>query len=105
MVAKRDEQRGMFDVELEDEDFEAAIKEWIDLKSTRQTLAAVKRRIDEGKERHNIKSMDDGQRVRVGEYTFETKARSGGDFHMPPWETVGMAGLRSIGGPDLKVVD
>jgi hypothetical protein len=106
MVAKPDPQAGMFDVELDDPDFEGAIREWIAFKPQRTELAKIERRIAEGKERNNIKSLEDGTRVRLGEYTFEAKARSGGGFPMPQWETVGIAGIRELGGPpDLKVVE
>lgn len=106
MVAKRDEQAGMFDVELDDEDFEAAIREWIAFKPQRTEMAKIRRRIEEGKERQNIKGLEDGQRVRLGEFTFEAKTRAGGGFVMPEWKTIGMHGLRELGaGPDLKVVE
>lgn len=98
MVAqpKEDPQSGMFDVVIEDEDYEAAIREWLAMKPTRSELAKIKRRLDEGAERNNIKSLDDGARIRIGAFTAEAKTRQGGGFAMPEWETRGLAGLRPL---------
>lgn len=95
-VAKQDQQAGMFDHEWDDEELEGAISEWIALGEMRSQLAKIKRRIDEGKERNGIKDLAEGDRVRVGEFTFEARNRSGGGFEIPEWQTVGMAGLRAI---------
>lgn len=99
MVAqpREDPQSGMFDVEIDDPDFEAAIAEHIGFKETRAAMAKVKRAMVEGAEKHDIKALEDGTRVRVGAYTFEVKARAGGGFEMPEWETRGMANARRIG--------
>lgn len=93
---KEDPQSGMFDVVIDDEDYEAAIREWIALKPSRKQLAAIRRRLTDGAERNNIKSLDDGARIRIGDFTAEAKTRQGGGFEIPEWETRGLSGIRPL---------
>lgn len=97
MVAqpKEDPQAGMFDVEIDDEDYEAAIREWISLKDSRKTLSAIKRRMKEGEERNNVKSLEDGTRLRIGDFAAEIHTRQGGGFEIAEWETRSVANVRS----------
>ena len=94
---KVDPQSGLFDHEIEDPEFEDALLNHIKETETRARLASIARRIEEGKERHDIKSMEDGARVRVGSVTFVTKARSGGGFPMPKWDTIGIGNIAEEG--------
>lgn len=93
---KEDPQAGMFDHVIEDEDFEAAVREWHSLEKQRERLSALRRRMREGAERNDVKSLDDGARVRLGAYTFDVKARSGGGFEIPSWDTKTAANYRPI---------
>lgn len=101
MTMAEDEQRGMFDEEVEgDDELEEAMgtlsgyamqlaifKEQHPTRGTvNKARKLVKERLENFAREHELRG---GERIRVGRYVIPVVARSGGDFNVPSWSKVG----------------
>lgn len=98
MVAepKRDEQSGMFDVEIDDEELEAALIEHIETAEIRREQGRIQKRIKQGKERIGLADFLDGQRVRIGSVVFESAVVERDGFEVEPSRGVRMRGVQVL---------
>lgn len=96
-AAAVDPQLGMFDVEIDDEELEADLLAWIGLAEQRKANNALAKRIKEGKERIGLRGLQDGQRVRLGELTFEAAVTDREGHEVKPVHSVRMKGIRRLG--------
>lgn len=99
--ANEDPQAGFFDVEWEDSVLETAYREQLMFDVAYEQFldgwrgesgrkpSQIKKAITEGEERNGLAALEDGVRVRCGEFVFRTQARSGGGFDIPDWEKTG----------------
>lgn len=96
--AREDEQRGMFDEVIENEELEAAIdtiaafnmqlaifREKYQTKDVAQARKLLKETVEAYAREHELIG---GERLRVGKYIVNTAQRAGGGFEVPVWQKV-----------------
>lgn len=89
------QQGGMFDLEIEDAEFEQAIEDWLSDKENRAESARIVRARKEGFERH-ISRLEPGQRVRVGAYCFEVSANERDEYTVESSSSKGMRQVAKV---------
>jgi hypothetical protein len=94
MPLKEDSQSGMFDRTIENPELEDLIEKRIENHESAKAFTAAQRGI---KKIIDTLELKDGERVRCGAYVWTSKARQGGGFEMPEWESVGISDLQTIG--------
>lgn len=95
-TATKDAQAGFEDKTIEDGELEAALETMYHAKDDDvfrarvKKLNAAKKRVSESLQFHGIV---DGQRLRCGEFILTGKARNGGGFSVPAWESIVAGGI------------
>lgn len=101
---REDAQSGLWDLEVEDPELEAACA-FLNRSDVKETL----RKANEAStlRREKVKALEarliekvtepifeaSGARVRAGEYVLTVKRRSGGGFEVPQWDSVGVTSV------------
>ena len=88
-------QSGMWDVTIEDPEFEQAISEWLDDKENRAESAKIAKARKDGFERRRSR-FEAGQRVRVGQYCFEVSATERDEYTVEASSALGMRQVASV---------
>jgi hypothetical protein len=65
-----EQQGGLWDIEIEDAEFEEALEDWLQDAENRKRSGKIARQRKAGFERHSMR-LKAGQRVRVGAYFFD----------------------------------
>ncbi len=88
MPTRTEAQESMWDKEIESPELEAAIEMIMENQpdaDTRKELAKARKTVKAVTEQYDL---EDGQRLRVGRFVIEGKARGGGGFEVPTWRKV-----------------
>lgn len=88
-------QTGLWDIEIEDAEFETAIEDWLSDKENRAESAAIAKRRKEAFEKHRSR-FKPGQRVRVGQYHFEVSETDRDEYTVQPARALGMRRVASV---------
>lgn len=93
MNSREDAQSAMWDREVEIEGLEEALDKAEKAKGPARTYTAARRDL-----KALLKGIElqDGERVRCGRFVITGKARAGGGFDIPAWETVVVGEVRAL---------
>lgn len=79
----RDPKPRLWDRELEDPELEQIIEEYMDSREAAKSAVAAAAAL-----KAKLKALADGDRIRCGEFVITGKARNGGGFEVPAWQSV-----------------
>lgn len=94
-MTNRRRQGGLWDVEIEDAEFEQALENWIADKENRSESAAINRARKEAFEKHRSR-LKVGQRVRVGGYCFLVGETDRDEYTVQPVRALGMRDVANV---------
>lgn len=85
MSLREDSQAGLFDREIESDELEGAIEDYLNTQEDAKANAKAKKTIKSVTEQYDLR---EGERLRVGRFVIVGKRRSGGGFEVPAWSKV-----------------
>lgn len=94
-MADQKRQAGLFDIEIEDAEFEAALEAWVDDKENRTESANIGRRRKDAFTKH-LPRLKAGQRVRVGGYCFLVGETDRDEYTVQPVRALGMREVANV---------
>lgn len=94
-MTNRRRQGGLWDLEIEDVEFETAIENWLADKENRAESAAIGRARKDAFEKHKSR-LKVGQRVRVGGFCFVVGETDRDEYTVQPVRALGMRDVSNV---------
>lgn len=89
-----DPQGQLFDRVIDDEALEAAVARFLDTKTLAKQHAKARKTLYD--RLNELPALEDGERIRIGRFVVEGKARAGGGFTVPKWESTGIGAIAEL---------